>query len=366
MEKCELKLLHPSEDATECQLLIRLVCKHGVRKTYKLQYEQTTTMHAVADRTTSHNRFTIAARAMKDVIDHFAPRAEELTLAVSDGNLLLTSFTEGVVSDKEVLKQPIHTSITIDHREFGVMEVDEEVQITFGLREFKALGNLCDLLGTEISVCYGDAGKPLLLDFERDGLVGEFVVATTDDGERDNRATSGPGRTSAASGQYRARTIEAPSQSQRQRQNVGSAAANQPMPHVDSYAGPDPAAAAAAAAAMAATTDLDQGPPRSPSPLFGRDRSALFAPDPDLEDETLQQAQRSRPATARSHTSSSYNQQRRHEQGPPDADAHAREDPCADDEMELYADETRLGHEEEEELGPTQTQRTDRPRGLFD
>lgn len=345
MEKCEFKLLHPSEDAAECQLLLRLVCKHGVRKTYKLQYETTQTMHAVADRTVCHNQFSIPARALKDVMDHFAPRAEELTLAVNDGNLLLTSFTEGVMHDREVLKQPIHTSITIDHKEFDVMDVDEDVQLTFGLREFKALGSLCDLLNTDVSVSYGEAGKPLLVDFEKDGMTGSFVVATT----TDSHGSSHRSKTMAGSGrnhQYQPRTISDRPTFQREpaeAEERGGTTWREPSAREgrDRQHSPSPS-----------------GQQQSLSQDF--DRSALFAPDPDAEDEAVLE-QRSRMSNAANERDLSIH----HSCDPQDHAAGV--DDYGEDEMRLYAEEVDFtAYDDPPDFGPTQTQNTNKPRGLFD
>ncbi|CCG84241.1 protein of unknown function [Taphrina deformans PYCC 5710] len=327
VEKCELKLLHPSEDGSECQLLVRLVCRHGVRKTYKLQYETTTTMHAVVDRTMNHNRFSMPARALKDVMDHFAPRAEEVTLAMDEGNLLLTSFTEGVSSDKEVLKQPVHTSICIDAKEFDGMEVDDGDQITFGVREFKAFGQLCDLLGAQVNVSYRAAGAPLLMEFEKDGFMGEFVVATTDDGGRGvSKAAVEPRR------QYQARTIEKPS-GQRDADRTLEEVPRGDHPQHDS---------------PMQVSHHEQSPRRQQEPPHEHEHeeTALFNPDPDDEDESL----------TRPHD-------RTHESNRGDI-LQAEHEDSERDEMELYADNTDLFGEEE--LGPTQTQRHRGHRGLFD
>lgn len=351
VEKCELKLLYPSEDAAECQLLIRLICKHGVRKTYKLQYESSSsTMHAIMDKTTTHNRFVIAARAMKDVMDHFAPRAEELTLTVSQGSLLLTSFTEGVVSDKEVLKQPVHTSISIEDKEFEFMEVDENVQITFGLREFKAMGGLCDLLGTELSVHYGEAGRPLLVEFEKDGLTGEFIVATTADGERVTRDIQNRPSKTAMEGQYAPRTITAEGGASHARQESDSY--SQRREPEDAPRWNPPITVATHAISRSASRQSSHHASAMPVASHGlQDQdtntlsqphdNGLFMPDPDLED-------------------GSY-----HDSARKDETAMPKYEPQDDDEMELYADELNL-EPEQMTFGPTQTQSRERPRGLFD
>lgn len=341
-------------------------------------------MHAVTDKTICHNRFKVAAKAMKEVMDHFAPRAEELTLAVNEGNLLLTSFTEGIVNDKEILKQPIHTSISIDHKEFESMEVDEQVQLTFGLREFKSLGMLCDLLGTDLSLYYSDAGKPLLVDFEKDGMTGEFVVATTADGERGagtfNR--SAQRNESAPRGQYQPRTIAPASNRTAEAQDFGSDAANeagsqwrdqsvgaQDLRRIDSRTSLDRSRVVSRAESSPGSIPID--------------RSALFAPDPDSQDPEIQ-ARKAQLRGSRNLDTSATEQPTYEETGnrfpesfhedlndtgfagaDHQSGQHEQERDYEDEEMELYADELNFDIGEEE-IGPTQTQRLNKPKGLFD
>lgn len=349
VEKCELKLLHPSNDAIECQLLVRLVCKHGVRKTYKLQYEQTQTMHAVTDKTICHNRFRIAAKAMKDVMDHFALRAEELSLAVNDGVLLLTSFTEGIMNEKEVLKQPIHTSISIDNREFDSMEVNEEIQITFGLREFKSVGSLCDLLGTDLSVYYSEAGKPLIVEFEKDGMVGEFVVATTADGER---ATHNRTAVQRNVDRCQPRTIGAGSERSAEADYAKlSEARHRSFAQQIDYA-QDETQGTASRHSYTATTN-------------GSDRSDLFVPDPDSQDSEVQRTRADLQATGEQNSTMNGDSYGDTDFGFDYQQQQALAQVYEDEEMELYADELNF-ESADDVIGPTQTQIHNKPRGLFD
>lgn len=365
VEKCELKLLHPSDDALECQLLIRLVCKHGVRKTYKLQYEQTQTMHAITDKTTSLNRFSLPAPAMKNVTDHFAPRAEEITLTVEDGSLLLTSFTEGIRNDKEILKQPIHTSVSIDAKEFLTMEVDEDIRITFGLREFRAVVSLGDVLSTDLELCYGDSGRPMIVEFEKEGLIGEFVVATTADDDSNHTRASEISR-KAPAGRFQARVVnQNPSGIRTSREPAESSA----MPAWHDSSVLEHSANGRSSPIMQdnhkETSELVQN--RTNIPML--DDTPLFAPD---HDQTPAHGSRSRQARHQNHLD--YGKQTSDSRVAADTTvdpdvyrlthAYAHEasletdkdlaDDFGDDEMELFEDEGVFADETEEVLGPTQ------------
>lgn len=350
MEKCELKLLDPSHDVTECQLLVRLICKHGVRKTYKLQYETANPMRAMTDKSTSLNRLTVPAHAFKEVMDHFAPRAEELSMAVRDGDLALTSFTEGVIAEKEILKQPIHTSITIDRTEFTSLAVEEDIIITFTLREFKSVVVLCDSLATDMELIYATPERPLIVEFENSGLQGEFVVATVA-GDRISRKPS-PSRQKAHNVQHQPRIIRPDVRAEASgRTNVPTAS---PMPdwHDDSIPIP---------------SGFRVDPLQAPQTLEESTRSAhdtpLFAPDPDS-------LVRHRPESPVEHSEAGIRDpsvyRLANAYAHQEAGSRGRSDEEGNDEMELYEDERNFEEDTDEEiLGATQAPQ-DRPRSLFD
>lgn len=160
------------------------MCKHGVRKTYKLQYEPVRSEHATCDRYALFNHLSLPSASLKEVVDHFASRAEEVTLGLVEGNLQITSFTEGVVAkadSRQVLKQPVSTTVMMDAAELDEVDADEDVRITFGIREFRACCTLSEQLGCQLKIGYENAGRPLLVEFGTGGLTCELIVATTSD-----------------------------------------------------------------------------------------------------------------------------------------------------------------------------------------
>jgi hypothetical protein len=95
-------------------------------------------MHAVYDIDGCLNRWIAPSKLLKDYCDHFVAKTEELSMMASEGKLVLTAFTEGLTFSSEVIKQAVHTVVTLDPGEFQsyVVElVDEEV--TFSLKDFK-------------------------------------------------------------------------------------------------------------------------------------------------------------------------------------------------------------------------------------
>ncbi|KAG5513971.1 hypothetical protein PMAC_000593 [Pneumocystis sp. 'macacae'] len=189
VQKCELKLVPPNNSEVECRFIIRFLCKHNVLKTYKITYEQSQAMYAVCDKSSCKNKWRINSRIFKEYLDHFSTRAEELTLMIQNDKLLLTSFTEGIIHNKEILKQPIQTAILLDKRDFEEIDFEEQTIITFPLKEFKAVVVLGDSMNTILNAYFNMGGEPILFEFEKDALSIRFILATTSENTQENAST---------------------------------------------------------------------------------------------------------------------------------------------------------------------------------
>ncbi|EPY53466.1 checkpoint clamp complex protein Rad9 [Schizosaccharomyces cryophilus OY26] len=165
----------------ECRVIFKFYCKHGVIKTYKIAYEQTQMLHAVFDKASCHNNWQINSKILKDLVEHFGQKTEELTIQPVHGRVLLTSFTEEVIHNKDVLKQPTQTTVSIDGKEFEQVSLNEGIVITLSLKEFRAAVLLAESLGTSIASYYSVPGKPALFTFNKGKFMeveAQFILAT--------------------------------------------------------------------------------------------------------------------------------------------------------------------------------------------
>lgn len=69
-------------------------------KTYRLTYEPVEVMHALFDRTAASQGWTISARVLREYIEYFGPKTEQLDLLAQDGKAIFTSFTEKLQDGK--------------------------------------------------------------------------------------------------------------------------------------------------------------------------------------------------------------------------------------------------------------------------
>ncbi|EEP77367.1 predicted protein [Uncinocarpus reesii 1704] len=99
VEQCELQIFDGPDEA-ECRVVIQMVCRHGVVKTYKLIYEPVEVQHAVFDKSKAQNQWVIDSKFLRGIVEYFGPTAEQLDMFTDNGKAVFTSFTTKVANGK--------------------------------------------------------------------------------------------------------------------------------------------------------------------------------------------------------------------------------------------------------------------------
>ena len=184
-------------------MLVKLLCRHGVLKTYKLTYEEVDVMHALFDRDLARNKWCIKSRLLREYMEHFGPKAEQLDISSENGRVAFTSFTEKLMDGKglflpfffsggrgltdpvarilEILKQPLQTSVAIDTADFEMFAAEDELHIAVSLKDFKAIVTHADSMHSQLWAHYSDPGRPLQAVYDLDGMTCEFTLMTLGD-----------------------------------------------------------------------------------------------------------------------------------------------------------------------------------------
>ncbi|KAK2861471.1 hypothetical protein FQN49_004167, partial [Arthroderma sp. PD_2] len=195
IERCEAQLFD-SPDESECRLVVQMICKHGVLKTYKLTYEPADVQHALFDRSGVQNEWTVDSKLLREILDHFGRSAEQLDIYPDDGRAVFTSFTEKVMAGTEILKQPVHTSVAIETRDFGRFEVEEGLHVAISVRDFRAIILHADTVKAQITARYTRPCRPLQFSYDMPGMMCEFTLMTR--GEGVGEAESAPSQANTA------------------------------------------------------------------------------------------------------------------------------------------------------------------------
>ncbi|EFQ98269.1 DNA repair protein rad9 [Nannizzia gypsea CBS 118893] len=189
IERCEAQLLD-SPDEIECRLIVKMICKHGVLKTYKLTYEPADVQHALFGRSDSQNEWNVDSRFLREILEHFGRGAEHVDVYCEDGRAVFTSFTEKVMAGTEILKQPVHTSVSIETRDFAHFSVEEGLHVAINVRDFRAVILHADTLKVPITARYTRPCRPLQFSYGIPGMTCEITLMTR--GEAIDETASAP------------------------------------------------------------------------------------------------------------------------------------------------------------------------------
>ncbi|QIW95691.1 hypothetical protein AMS68_001209 [Peltaster fructicola] len=168
-------------DKAECRMVVKMHYKQGMTKCYRLTYEPTQIMHALFDKTSASQGWKISSRIMREYIEYFGPKTEQLDLLAQDGKAIFTSFTEKIQDGKEVLKQPLETSIALHIEDFEDFHVREQVHIVISVKDFRAIVTHAETLHGSLSASFSVPAKPMQMSYGGPGIQCDFTLMTTGD-----------------------------------------------------------------------------------------------------------------------------------------------------------------------------------------
>ncbi|KAL2383149.1 hypothetical protein RJZ90_002840 [Blastomyces dermatitidis] len=156
-------------DKLTCQLYI---------KTYKLTYEAAEIQHALFDKSKTENQWGIDSKYLREIIDHFGHTAEQLDISSENNRVVFTSFTTKVADGKEILKQPVHTSVAIDIKDFDHFTVEDKLHVAINVKDFKAIVVHAHSLSARVVARYTRPCRPMQVSYEVGGMTCEFTLMT--------------------------------------------------------------------------------------------------------------------------------------------------------------------------------------------
>ncbi|KAI4727723.1 Rad9-domain-containing protein [Aureobasidium sp. EXF-10728] len=178
IDRCEVSV-EDKPNKVQCRLVVKMVCRHGVTKTYRLTYESVEVSHALFDKYNAPNGWKISSRIFREYIEFFGTKTEQLDLLVKEEKAIFTSFTEKIMDGKEILKQPLETAISLHIQDFDDFHAEEDVHIVINVKDFKAIVTHAETLKAPMSAQFSRPGRPLLFRYTDKGLTCEFILMTT-------------------------------------------------------------------------------------------------------------------------------------------------------------------------------------------
>lgn len=178
VERVELNLLE-SPDITECRIVIKLFCRFSVIKTFRLTYESADALNATFDRTNSNNTWTLPAKTLRDVVEYFGPRSEHVDWSrVDNDKVVFTSYTEKIQAGKEIIRQPVHTSVTLSTQDFETCTIEPGLHVSIPVKDFRSIVAHADTIRAEITATYSQGARPMQITYHQGGLAAAFTLMT--------------------------------------------------------------------------------------------------------------------------------------------------------------------------------------------
>jgi len=170
VEKCRIAL-----NMGEARLVFQMHCRHGIVKTHNLAFIECDSLQAVFSKDMCPNKITARPKLLCDAVLNFQTTQEEITLIVRPDFLALKNYTE----DEPDKTKVIHTELTLDPDEFDQYQVGVDTEVTFCLKEMRAILAFVDITDLPLGLHFEAAGRPVTFTVNSDlSFEANFVLAT--------------------------------------------------------------------------------------------------------------------------------------------------------------------------------------------
>ncbi|KAF9910007.1 Cell cycle checkpoint control protein rad9b [Linnemannia zychae] len=185
----------------DCRLTIEVLFKSGCIKFHKLLYQSCLENLQLIDSVdTFRNSWELGAPAMSGLADYFSSKAEEMTMKFNESGIVLqTSNDSGEGSDKS--KRFGATMVPVERTAMNRYFIQEEGQIVYSLKEFKAILAFAVGLRMNMSAYFDASDRPIVFAAESENVVSaKFALATINIPTEKSTHTSQASRSAAAEG----------------------------------------------------------------------------------------------------------------------------------------------------------------------
>ncbi|BFZ18821.1 hypothetical protein BsWGS_21859 [Bradybaena similaris] len=191
VEKCRISL-----DPTEARLVFQMYCRHGIIKTHKLAFTECETLQAVFSKDMCPNKLTAVPKLLCDAVLNFQNNQEEITLIIRPDFMALKNYVDDEADPHKV----IHTELTLSSEEFEQYQAGVDADVTFCLRELRAVLAFADITGLPVMLQFESAGRPITFSITSDlSFEANFVLATLAEAELSEASIAAAARKSGPS-----------------------------------------------------------------------------------------------------------------------------------------------------------------------
>ncbi|XP_028003003.2 cell cycle checkpoint control protein RAD9B [Eptesicus fuscus] len=161
----------------KCKVVIQLFCRHGIKKTHNVCFQESQPLQVVFEKNTCSNILMIQPRVLAEAIVLFTSSQEEVTLAVTPLEVCIKSSTEESMD----LNSSVYSEMFVGPHEFEFFQIGVDTEITFCCKELKGMLIFSEATHAPITMHFDFPGKPMALSIDHMLLEANFILATLAD-----------------------------------------------------------------------------------------------------------------------------------------------------------------------------------------
>ncbi|XP_057315283.1 cell cycle checkpoint control protein RAD9A-like [Hydractinia symbiolongicarpus] len=175
VEQCKITF-----QPNECRLVFTLYCRHGITKTHNLTFQECESLQAVFSKELCPNLIIAQSKVLLDTVMNFPNSCEEISMSVCPQAVKVRNF----VDDEPDPTKVVHTEMTLVPEEFDNFQIGIDTQVTFCLKELRAILAFSEFVNQPLAIHFEHSGKPIVFALDNDELYeGNFVMATLSENE---------------------------------------------------------------------------------------------------------------------------------------------------------------------------------------
>ncbi|XP_069877637.1 cell cycle checkpoint control protein RAD9B-like isoform X2 [Dipodomys merriami] len=150
VEKCKM-----FTKSGKCRFIIQLFCKHSIKKTHNLRFEESRPIQVLLEKNMCTNILVIQPRLLAETVVLFPSNLEEVTLAVTSVDFCLRSSNEQAAD----MNSSVHSSMCVDRDEFDFFQIGLDTEVTFCLKDLKGFLTLCEAVRGPVAIHFDFPGR---------------------------------------------------------------------------------------------------------------------------------------------------------------------------------------------------------------
>ncbi|KAF9373340.1 Cell cycle checkpoint control protein rad9b [Podila verticillata] len=195
LEKCCIVMESAEGVGENCRLTIELIFKHGFIKIHKLLYESCLdNLRVIYSKETFPSSWRMTANALMGLMDNFSSKSEEVSMECNQDGMVLSTCKSTQDVEGAGTKRIGTTRVQINKTAIENYRLQDNIEITFTLKEFKAITRFACDLRLSLEGFFDSRNRPMLLSVESENIISASFALATIVGENEVRDYDPPQR----------------------------------------------------------------------------------------------------------------------------------------------------------------------------